>query len=94
MSPYRRAKKEDKIKPLKKELSVYIGKVNDNFESLQVMCNDKVNELMKAVKLEHGEEMQVVFWTEDFTELIGTANITMNADGLMTYSLDYSLTTL
>lgn len=49
---------------------------------------------MKAVKLEHGEEMQVVFWTEDFTELIGTANITMNADGLMTYSLDYSLTTL
>ncbi len=38
--------------------------------------------------------MQVVFWTEDIPELIGIANTTINDAGLMTYSMDYSLTTL
>lgn len=94
MSPYRRAKREDAIKPSKKELSVSIGSVDDSFESLQTMCNDKANELIKTVELENGEEMQVVFWTEDFPELIGIANITKNDAGLMTYSMDYSQTTL
>lgn len=94
MSPYRRAKREDAIKPSKKELSVSIGSVDDSFESLQTMCNDKANELIKSVELENGEEMQVVFWTEDLPELIGIANITKNDAGLMTYSMDYSQTTL
>ena len=94
MSAYHRAKREDAIKPSKKELSINIGSVNDSFESLQAMCNDKANELIKTVHLEHGEEMQVVFWTKDIPELIGTANIIMKDGGLLTYSLDYSLTTL
>lgn len=94
MSPYKRAKKEDAIKPLKKELSVRIGSVSDTFESLQGMCNDKANELIKSIELRNGEEMQVVFWTEDIPELIGTANITLNETGLMSYSMDYSLSTL
>ncbi len=94
MSPYRRAKREDAFKPSKKELSVSIGSVDDSFESLQTMCNDKANELIKSVELESGEEMQVVFWTEDFPELIGIANIAKNDAGLMTYSMDYSQTTL
>ncbi len=58
------------------------------------MCNDKANELIKSVDLEYGEEMQVLFWTEDISELIGVANITKNESGLMTYSMDYSLSTL
>ena len=39
--------------------------------------------------------MEVVFWTDDIIpELIGTANIAKNDAGLMTYSMDYSLSTL
>lgn len=94
MCPYHRTKREDAIKPPKKALSVPIGNVKDGFESLQTMCNDKANELIKTLSLEKGEEMQVVFWTEDIPELIGIANITINDAGLMTYSMDYSLTTL
>lgn len=94
MSPYRRTKREDEINPSKKELSVHIGSRNDSFELLQAKCNDKANELIKSVELENGEEMQVVFWTEDIHELIGTAIIAKNGAGLMTYSIDYSLTTL
>lgn len=94
MSAYHRAKREDAIKPSKKELSIHIGSVNDSRESLQVMCNDKANELIKTVQLEQGEKMQVFFWTKDIPELIGTANIIMNDGGLLTYSLNYSLSTL
>jgi len=94
MSPYRRAKKEDAIKPSKMVLSVSIGSVDDSFESLQSMCNDKANELIKSIELKYGEAMQVVFWNGDIPELIGVADIAKNKSGLMTYSMDYHLNTL
>ncbi|MBO4977791.1 MAG: hypothetical protein J6C67_03635 [Muribaculaceae bacterium] len=94
MSPYKRAKKEETIKPLKKMLSIEVGSVKDSFESLQSMCNDKANELIKTVEVEPGEQMQVEFWTEDIPEFIGVANISVNHAGLITYSMDYSETTL
>ena len=94
MSAYHRAKREDAVKPSKKELTVHIGSKNDSFESLQAMCKDKANDLINTVQLERGEEMQVIFWTEDNPELIGKANITSNDAGLLTYSLDFSISTL
>lgn len=95
MSPYRRAKREDAIKCSKKQLPVYLGSVDDCIETLRAMCNDEANELIKSVELGIGEEMQVIFWTDDIIpELIGTANIAKNDAGLMTYSMDYSLSTL
>lgn len=94
MSPYRRAKREDEIRPSKKEMSIHIGSVNDSFESLQVMCNDKSNELLKSIELSVGEEMEVVFWTSYIPELIGVSKFIKNDSGLLTFSLDYSLTTL
>ena len=94
MSPYKRAKREDVVKSEHKELSIHIGSVNDSFESLQAMCNDKSNELLKSIELSVGEEMEVVFWTSDFPELIGVSKFTKNESGLLTFSLDYSLTTL
>ena len=45
----------------KKEMSIGIGSVNDSFESLRRMCNDKSNELIKSLDLNAGEEMEVVF---------------------------------
>ena len=94
MCPYRRAKREDAIKPPKKVKTVSIGSVKDGVESLQSMCNDKANELIKTLSLEPGEEVQVVFWTKDTPELIGIAIITKNDSGLMTYSMDYSSSSL
>ena len=100
MSPYKRAEKEDAMqlcKPTRKEMSIKIGSCRDSFESLESMCNDKSNELIKTIDLEQGEEMVVSFWTNDanwFPELIGIAVITKNEAGLMTYSLDFSETTL
>lgn len=95
MSPYRRAKREDAISPPKKEMSIKLGSPDDSFEKLQTLCNDKANELLKNIELETGEEMIVVFWTTDiFAELIGVAKIGKNNSGMMTYSLDFSESTL
>ena len=94
MGSYRRAKKEDSIKSSKKVISIGIGSVNDSFESLQEMCNDKSNELIKSVDLNAGEEMEVVFWTADIPELICVSKITKNESGMLSYQLDYTLSTL
>ena len=51
MCPYKRAKREDAIRPSQKEMSIKIGSWRDSFESLQGMCNDKANELIKSIEL-------------------------------------------
>lgn len=94
MGSYRRAKKEDSIKSSKKVMSIGIGSVNDSFKSLQVMCNDKSNQLIKSVDLNAGEEMEVVFWTADIPELICVSKITKSESGMLSYRLDYTLSTL
>lgn len=95
MSSYKRAKREDAIKAPKKEMSINLGSSRDNFEELQTMCNNKANELARSVELNIGEEMIVTFWTTDlFAELIGVAKIGKNSSGMITYSLDFSESTL
>lgn len=95
MSSYKRAKREDYKKSTKKEMSMYIGSVSDNIDTLKAMCNDEANELIKSVELSYGEEMNIVFWTADFIpELIGIAAITRNNSGLLTYKLDFSQSTI
>lgn len=94
MSPYHRAKREDAAKPEKMEMAVEVGSVDDSFESLVAMCNDKSNEIMKSVELKDGEELEVQFWTGNFPELIGISTITKNEAGMPMYHFDDSLTTL
>lgn len=94
MSPYKRAKREDALKTYKKTMSFEIGSVRDSFAALQAQCNDKACQLLKSLELEHDEIMEIAFWTADFPELIGVATFIKNNAGLLTYSLDYSQSTL
>ena len=94
MSSYKRAKREDAVKPSKKTMSFRIGNVWNSLKDLNIMCNDKANEIIKYVELDDGEELEVVFWTEDIPELICIAKISKNEFGLPVYTLDYSQSTL
>lgn len=94
MCAYRRAKKDDAIKPSNYELSISLGSINDSFDSLKTMCNDKAYELKNSIEIEKGDNMRVVFWTEGIPELIGVADFFKNENGLIVYSLDYSLRTI
>ena len=58
------------------------------------MCNCKANELKDSIKLEKGDKLQVVFWTDDIPELIGVADFFKNENGFIVYSIDYSLRTI
>ncbi len=99
MGSYKRAKKEDSKKTERKVKYVVLGKNHDGFEKLKTMCNDKSNELInsKEIKdmLNYGEELTVVFWTKDyFSELICISKIVKTDSGLLSYTLDFSQSTL
>ncbi len=94
MSRYTRAKREDAVKPSKRRMQFSIGNVWNSLKDLNIMCNDKANEVIKYVELRDGEELEVVFWTEDIPELICIAKISKNEFGLPVYTLDYSQSTL
>lgn len=94
MSSYRRAKREDYVQPEKRTLSFQIGSANSSVESLECMCKDKSQDIMKSIKLNNGEEIDVVFWTAGDAELICVSKITKNEAGVLSYRLDFSESTL
>ena len=94
MSKYRRAKREDYIEPRSQKMSISIGSVKDDYESLITLCKDKSVELLKIIDLGDSEEMAVVFGTEDFPEIIGVSTFSKNDAGLLTFSFDDSESTL
>lgn len=89
---YQRPKREDAVKSAPEYLPIHIGigSVDDSFESLKTMCNDKSIELMKSLDLNVGETMKVVFWTEDIPELIGISQFTKDKNGMVSFNLDFS----
>lgn len=44
-------KKEDDIMSSLHELSISLGSINDSFDSLKAMCNDKASELKDSIEL-------------------------------------------
>ena len=59
MSRYTRAKREDAVKPSKRTMRFSIGNVWNSLKDLNIMCNDKANEVIKYVEFGDGEEMKV-----------------------------------
>lgn len=84
--------KEEKPEPI----TISLGKVSDDYEALQRMCNDKSIELLKTMELKIGETKDVSFWTEGggFPELIAVSHFYKDENGNVMFSLDDSETTL
>lgn len=95
MSKYHRPKREEVKKSPKCSITIELGSSTDGLQVLKPMCNDTINHLAKTLDLKDGEEQEVVLWTSfGIPELIGIATISKNNDGLITYSIDYSQSTL
>lgn len=94
MAKYRRAKREDSLKPSTIQEIYHIGSVEDSFESLQTMCNDASCELLDSIKVSEGQTVEVIFITEDFPELIGISTFTRNENGLLVFKLSFDQSTL
>ena len=52
-----------------RSLSFYLGSVNDSFDYLKQLCNDKSVELLKTIEVNEDNTIDVVFWTDDFSNL-------------------------
>lgn len=77
-----------------RSLSFSLGNVNDSFDYLKQLCNDKSVELLKTIEVNEDNTIDVVFWTEDFPELIGVSHFIKDVNGYISFSFDFSETTL
>lgn len=93
MSPYRRPKREELSQPIK-TTTIHIGSVSDTKESLAIQCHDKSIEMLYSIHLTKNEKHNVVFWTSDIGDLICVAKFMANNDGIVSFSLDFTESTL
>ena len=93
MSSYKRSKREEISQPIK-TTDIHIGSISDTKESLTIKCHDKSIEILKSINLQQHENQNVVFWTSDIGELICVAKFRANDAGMVSYSLDFTGTTL
>lgn len=77
-----------------RSLSISLGSVNDSFDYLKQLCNDKSVELLKTIEVNEDNKIDVVFWTEDFPELIGISHFNKDENGFLSFRLDFSESTL
>ena len=76
------------------EKQVTVGKVSDNMETLEKLCNEKAEQMAKTMAINSGESQEVSFWTGDIPELICVGKFVKGNDGKTTYNLDFSQSTL
>ncbi len=74
------------------EKQIKVGKVSDSMETLKKLCNVKAEQMAKSMNITN--KMEVTFWTGDIPELICVGKFKKDADGKVTYNLDFSQATL
>lgn len=63
-------------------------------EEIEKACKERAEEIAKTIAVPNGDETSVVFWTQEDQELICSAIFRKNASGEISYTLDFSQTTL
>ena len=74
------------------EDQVTVGKVSDSMEKLTKLCNEKATKIAKTMRIEN--DIEISFWTADIPELICVAKFSKAAGNNVTFSLDFSQSTL
>lgn len=75
-------------------LSIELGSVDDSFDTLQQLCNDKSVELLKTIELNEDNTIDVFFWTGDIPELIGVSHFIKDVKGNISFRLNFDCSTL
>lgn len=76
------------------DLQIKFGKHSDSFEYLKSLTEEKAKEISNSLIIENGNKKSVTFWTADIPELIAVVNYEKNQNGDVSYTIDYSQTTL
>lgn len=90
----RKSNKKKEEEPM--GVSFSIGHRDDDFEYLQLLCKEHMEDLINAfTHLEAGKTIPVPFWTGGYiAELIGVGYIKKNADNKYEYTLNFDESTL
>lgn len=78
------------------EIVVRCGKNTDSMETLEKICKQEAEKLVKTIELAEGDAVSVPFWTlgPGFPELIGVGVFNRDESGSIAYELDFSESTL
>ena len=91
MSKYHRAKRQDFNKSPEKQMEIILGHRTDSIVTLKQLCNDKSLELLCSLEMDEGEQIKVLFCTDDNmpSELIGISTFYKTNENItFTFSLD------
>ena len=75
-------------------MDIKIGKTSDSFEKLEMLCRCESEKLVIKFSNQGIENIEVIFWTNDFPELICVAKFSKNKNKELIYELDFSQSTL
>lgn len=76
------------------EICVKCGTINDSFDDLKKLCENKAEKLLETIDVSNPENTHVAFWTTGVAELICIANFFKDEDGAIHYELDFTQSTL
>lgn len=72
----------------------HIGKPSDSYDYLQALCKKEAERLTKVINLSEGEKLDIPCWTNFPGELICTITFKKDNNGIITYTIDESQSTL
>ena len=76
------------------ELTINCGKNSDSWEKLESLCNAEAEKLLQTIRITN-DTLSVPCWTlSRRTELIGVMHFYKGENGVITYELDSSESTL
>ena len=77
-----------------KDITISLGSVNDSYERLRSLTEQKTRDLVEKINLDKGETIKVPVWTADIPELIAVVTFEKDKSGVVKYTIDDSMNTL
>lgn len=77
-----------------KDITISLGSVNDSYERLRSLTEQKTRDLVEKINLDKGETIKIPVWTADIPELIAVVTFEKDKSGVVKYTIDDSMNTL
>lgn len=79
---------------MEKEIAINCGISTDGLKKLKQLCEVEAEKYLEKIDFSNNDMFVIPFWTTDIPELICVGKFYKNKEGVATYTLDFSQTTL
>ena len=79
---------------MEKKTAINCGFSTDGLKILKQLCEVEAEKYLEKIDFSKNDTVLIPFWTTDIPELICVGKFYKNEEGVATYTLDFSQTTL